>query len=356
MDFTDHMSSKLWKLPQPSPSKISRFYIYYNNIIIILTEREFKITDHITTILPNSSAQRTPRESPPPRHTPITRITLLERSLLNARPLSYTMDRTIGASSPEPHSASRTRSQMTKSSEKTEIATGEKSTESIGAQSEPKREKSPPGGRSSLRGEQRRSIESRITILEAALGEFAEKGYDAASIRSIGEKAGVHFTLVTYHFKNKRKLWEATIGHFFDEVSNLWQKEMSHLDSETPIDRLRHQFHSFLRFSLKYPDFHKALIHENRPDSPRFEWVIRYFVKPMMDATIPNISSSQKAGDIAECDTTIFYYLAIGACAALSSMAGELSLIGNIDTKSDDVVDEYWNIVDSLIFSQTAIR
>lgn len=217
-----------------------------------------------------------------------------------------------------------------------------------------KRENSPPGGRSSVRSEQQRSIESRISILEAALAEFAEKGYDATSIRSIGERAGLHFTLVTYHFKNKRRLWEAVIGHFFEEMNDRWQAEMATMQSDDPFERLRHQFQSFLIFSVKYPNFHKALLQENRSNSPRLEWVIKYFVKPIMDATIPNISKSQRDGKIIESDYTLFYYMLLGACSGLSMMAGEIGEISDIDPESDETILEYWNIIDSIVFQQQA--
>lgn len=211
--------------------------------------------------------------------------------------------------------------------------------------------KTPPGGRSSVRSEQQRSIDSRNAILEAALAEFADKGYDAASIRSIGERADLHFTLVTYHFKNKRKLWEAVISHFFEEVNERWQLQMAEIQSDDPLERLRHQYRSFLEFSVKYPNFHKALLQENRANNPRLEWVVRFFVKPIMDATIPNIVKAQKRGDLIECDHILLYYLLLGACATLSGAGGEIMLLTDLDLNSDAVIDEYWSMIEALIFA-----
>lgn len=201
-----------------------------------------------------------------------------------------------------------------------------------------------------MRGEQQRSIESRIAILDAALAEFAEKGYDAASIRTIGERAGLHFTLITYHFKNKRKLWEATISHFFDEMNDRWQKEMATMESDNPLDILRHQFHSFLKFSLKFPNFHRAILQENRTNSPRLEWVIKYFVQPLMSASVPNIVKAQKAGDLIRCDYVLLYYLLLGACAAPAAMAGEIAQVSDIDLEDDARIAEYWGIVEAMVF------
>lgn len=122
--------------------------------------------------------------------------------------------------------------------------------------------------------------------------------------------------------------------------------------SDDPLDLLRHQFHSFLKFTVRYPDFHRALLQENRHNSPRLEWVIQYFVKPIMDATIPNIVKAQKNGLIQKCDHVLFYYMILGACAALSSNAGEIEQSSDLDTKSDATIAEYWSIVDSIIFQR----
>ncbi len=44
-------------------------------------------------------------------------------------------------------------------------------------------------------------------ILEAALHEFAEKGYSGASTRSIAKRAGVAHGLMYYYFKDKKNLF-----------------------------------------------------------------------------------------------------------------------------------------------------
>jgi len=117
--------------------------------------------------------------------------------------------------------------------------------------------------------EQKRSVETRLSILHAALMEFGEKGYDATSMRSIGERSGLHFTLITYHFRNKKLLWESTITHYFEAISERWRKEMETLDQNSPVDLVRHQFRSFLQFTVDYPHFHHMMMHENQLNNPR---------------------------------------------------------------------------------------
>ncbi|MEJ5252044.1 MAG: TetR/AcrR family transcriptional regulator [Chthonomonadetes bacterium] len=51
----------------------------------------------------------------------------------------------------------------------------------------------------------------RQELIDAALHEFAQKGYDGASIRAIAHRAGVTEALVYHYFRNKEHLFEEVI-------------------------------------------------------------------------------------------------------------------------------------------------
>src|SRR5690606_40538295 len=73
-------------------------------------------------------------------------------------------------------------------------------------------------GRPRRRAEQQRAKVTRSTILSAALAEFAEKGFEAASIRGIAERAGVQHPLITYHYPTKDALWQAVAESTFARI------------------------------------------------------------------------------------------------------------------------------------------
>ena len=52
---------------------------------------------------------------------------------------------------------------------------------------------------------------SKEKIIEAAIEVFFEKGFDAASMRAIAEKAGLTKPMIYYHFKNKEALYIALL-------------------------------------------------------------------------------------------------------------------------------------------------
>lgn len=54
-------------------------------------------------------------------------------------------------------------------------------------------------------------VKTRVTILQAAFSNFANGGFEGASIANIAKSAGVPKSLVQYHFGSKEELWEACL-------------------------------------------------------------------------------------------------------------------------------------------------
>ena len=61
------------------------------------------------------------------------------------------------------------------------------------------------------------SREPRARILLAAGREFAERGYEAATVRDICTAAGVNIAAVNYYFGDKRRLYVESVRHAHEE-------------------------------------------------------------------------------------------------------------------------------------------
>src|SRR5260370_2580964 len=82
------------------------------------------------------------------------------------------------------------------------------------------------------RAKQQRSIETRASILNAAIAEFAERGFEGASIRAIADRLDLQHPLITYHYRSKDILWRAAAEPAFPPTPNQWDisaPEGSHL-------------------------------------------------------------------------------------------------------------------------------
>lgn len=58
----------------------------------------------------------------------------------------------------------------------------------------------------------RSGASGKAAIIRAATQEFADRGYEAASLRAIARRAGVDSSLVHHYFENKADLFTATLG------------------------------------------------------------------------------------------------------------------------------------------------
>jgi AcrR family transcriptional regulator len=61
---------------------------------------------------------------------------------------------------------------------------------------------------------QTQPINTRQSILDAAIAEFWEHGYRGASVREICKRAGTSSNAITYHFGSKKKLYQAILDRF----------------------------------------------------------------------------------------------------------------------------------------------
>lgn len=215
-----------------------------------------------------------------------------------------------------------------------------------------RRPASPPGGRALQRMEQARSVETRNAILDAALAEFAQKGFDAATTRSIGRRAGIHNTLLTYHFRSKEELWKATAEHFFSEIMTGVNEALSEGKDRPAIERLRQEFYSFFLFTTRHPAHHQFMIRESRTNSQRMRWLVDTFVAPIIKKTLPLIKAAQQNGDLPKGHPILIYYFLVNITTVLSALSAEIEYHSGSKPTDTAMANKYWKLVDQLIFNQ----
>ena len=211
--------------------------------------------------------------------------------------------------------------------------------------------------RTTKRREQQRAIDTRAAILEAALSEFAQKGFEGASTRIIGKRAGVQHPLVRYHYRTKEILWRATAEHAFEQIRKAWDERIPETSDMNPVERVREEFNAFFRFTMAHPDFHQFMLWESRPGSPRLSWLAKNMLGPTMSRILPQIRDAQLAGDLPPSDPGLLYYMLIGMTTVLSSLAGEIRVTCGVSPTNPTVIDSYAELLDAVMFrKKTSIR
>ena len=206
------------------------------------------------------------------------------------------------------------------------------------------------------RREQQRAADTKTAILAAALEEFADKGFDAASIRVIAERTGLNHPLITYHYKTKDILWRAVAEEMFAKVRLLWDEVAPADSTQTSIERVREEYRIFMRFTMEYPDFHRFMVHESRSGSPRLAWVVETILKPLMTGILPYIADAQAKGELPPGHPVLVHYMFIGMISVLSSLAPEIQGTSQIDPKAPQTIEAYWTLIETAMFNKKPLR
>src|SRR6202011_1308243 len=144
------------------------------------------------------------------------------------------------------------------------------------------------------RAKQQRSIETRASILNAAIAECAERGFEGGSIRAIAARLGMKHSLTTYHYRNKDILWRAAAEHAFAQIRTEWDISAPEEADLSPLARLRQEYMTLFRYTVAFPEFHRFMRQETLTNNPRLKWVAETVLAPLLGRLLPQIIEAQK--------------------------------------------------------------
>jgi AcrR family transcriptional regulator len=206
------------------------------------------------------------------------------------------------------------------------------------------------------RAEQQRSIETRASILNAAIAEFAERGFEAASIRAIADRLGLQHPLITYHYRSKDILWRAAAEHAFAQIRDEWDISAAEESELSPLVRLRQEYTTLFRYTVAFPEFHRFMRQETLVNNPRLKWVAEAVLAPLLGRLLPQIIEAQKQGLLPAVDPVLFHYMMVSLTATLSEFGPEMQVTSGLSPETPGVVDAYWRLVDEMIFGKESKR
>jgi AcrR family transcriptional regulator len=96
--------------------------------------------------------------------------------------------------------------------------------------------------------------------MAAAREAFANDGFEGATIREIGERAGVNSAMISYHFGGKLGLFSAVVMQEIDAAQERIAVEME--TAEGPVDRLGAFMRGFADVAQSSPTFVPLLARE----------------------------------------------------------------------------------------------
>jgi TetR/AcrR family transcriptional regulator len=204
------------------------------------------------------------------------------------------------------------------------------------------------------RAEQQRSLETRTSILNAAIAEFAERGFEGASIRAIADRLRLQHPLITYHYPTKDILWRAAAEHAFAQIRAGWDISAPENSDLPPLARLREEYRTLFRYTVAFPEFHRFMRQEALTNNPRLKWVAETVLAPLLGRLIPQIVAAQKMRLLPPVDPILFHYMMVSLTATLSGFGPEMQITSELSSEDPKVIEAYWRLVDETVFGAHA--
>lgn len=177
------------------------------------------------------------------------------------------------------------------------------------------------------RAVQQRTLDTRRKIIDAAVQEFGDHGFEGASTRAIAATAGLQHTLVTYHFKGKEGLWRAAVSSLLAGYADTLIDRIHGLRGVDDVTKLRLINEDFVAFSAKSLSFHRIMSHVSSSNSPQLDWLIDEYLRRTFDARAELIRSAQKQGRHVQGDPYHLEYIFIGAVTRVFLLAPEVEKV-----------------------------
>lgn len=140
------------------------------------------------------------------------------------------------------------------------------------------------------------SIKTREIILDAALREFADKGFDGARVDQIALLTGLNKNVLYHHFASKDGLFVAVLERTYAVIRSS-QNDIS-LRGMDPVAATRKLVISTGRIWIRYPEFQRLLYSENlhRGKHVSQSESIRKMYNPLLDTLRELLARGQAAG------------------------------------------------------------
>jgi len=213
----------------------------------------------------------------------------------------------------------------------------------------PKKKAKPEPAESDLpaNARERQKQATQALILQAALEEFSERGFDGTSTRDIAARAGVHHALINYHFSSKDTLWREAVTFLFE------RQAMEVLiprpnDKDFPDRRAyaKEVIRRVVVYFAHHPEHARLMVQESCSDSERFRWATDSFVTRTSRAAEQFIRFMQAEGFLPKAPVPQLVYIFVGAAQLFYVLAPEVQRIWNIDPFKEKAINDH---VDALV-------
>ena len=190
-------------------------------------------------------------------------------------------------------------------------------------------------------------VDTRERIIEAAIGAFAELGFQGASTRRIASRADANQGLITYHFRTKDELWRAAADRVFGMLQTTLGERLAQLESDDPRAFAREAIREYVRFSAAHPELFRLMVDEGKSSEGRMRWLVDTHLKPLYEGFLQFGESF--GPDMDESLLPHAYYVLAGAGSLIFAVRPECRRLTGIDPADKRVVELHAEFIARLL-------
>ncbi|MEM7280652.1 MAG: helix-turn-helix domain-containing protein [Pseudomonadota bacterium] len=198
---------------------------------------------------------------------------------------------------------------------------------------------------------QERAELTKKKLLQVAIKEFSERGFDAVTVRDIEVQAGVQRNLVSYHFGSKDDIWKAAAVHLLAELADFNDARRELMQDLSAHERVAYTIRSYVRFCAKHPEFNRLMIQEGKQDSWRVRWLADNYIRPGMERLRKRVMEDL---DLKSKEFVHWYYLFVSGGAMLFAMAPEVDALFGVNLDDEEVINRHANMMVDFLLSRSA--
>jgi AcrR family transcriptional regulator len=173
-----------------------------------------------------------------------------------------------------------------------------------------------------------------VALIAAARTIFAQRGFDAASIRAITHAAGANLGAITYHYGTKEALYDAVLETIATPLlENL--RAADHPDA-APIDAIEGVVRAFAAHLHSHPDIPGLIAHELLRQQPA-PAPMRRVMQTVATLVAKHIHAGQRDGSIAAGDPVLFTFSIVSQPIYLSLVRSRLRDVLGLDTDAPEM-------------------
>lgn len=156
----------------------------------------------------------------------------------------------------------------------------------------------------------------RNQILEAALVEFADKGFQEASLAAIARRLGVTAPLVLYHFGSKANLWREALEVFCGSLGAAVHAAAEEGRALEAREALRLMVRRLVEFFATHRAAYRLIRDEAGVEAGQNDWFTSRNVKPIIETIEEVYRRAVDEGAVrpAPFETTFFMILGAVSC------------------------------------------